>query len=784
MAPKRKRPEDEATPAEIQLKRPANKREASSALDPQTNSQVFDAPDATRASPDSDASINEDILPTKHHVKTEHDDDSPLSDVPQAKPAAKKKAASKKAKPAPIDVKTTDNKRDFAIATMAATKAAAAPKKEPAPAKISRDDGGERSDPDEPFDEEADPEELLQALSRPPPVNSSILPLPWKGRLGYACLNTYLRNSNPPVFQSRTTRIAQILEHRHPLKDPSQPHHAIKNRPDLTQPADVRLGQQHIEQLALANCKDMIKMLKWNDKYNIKFFRLSSEAFPFASHAEYGYKLAPFATEALAEVGRTIAELGHRVSTHPGQFTQLGSPRKSVIDAAFADLEFHNEFLSLLKLPPQIDRDAVMVLHMGGTFGDKPATLDRFRENYSKLSDGIKARLVLENDDMCWGVHDILPICKELSIPIVLDFHHHNIIFDKDQIREGSHDIIALYPEIKALWDVKQIRQKMHYSEPTPPAVTPTQRRKHNPRVWSLPPCPNDMDLMIEAKDKEQAVFELMKTFKLPGFEKFSDIIPHTREDDNKPIRPVRAKKPAAKKKGKKVKEEDDEDAEMEDAVVLEEAGPRQIPEEEIGMGGPDGRVYWPPGMEEWLRPVKRVVKKKEPGDKPAKKGKAAAKKEEATEEEEGSVKDEAGSTAAEDSIASAPPPAAKPAARKAKRAAANLPVDGEDNTSTAPADASASTGAAKAKAAPKKRAPAKKKIKTEATPEEDEAAEEDDDSPVTEMSDSEIEERIKQADKELKTGAIRPAASRKASGRAAKAQVNYKEEDVGGMSE
>lgn len=60
-------------------------------------------------------------------------------------------------------------------------------------------------------------------------------------------------------------------------------------------------------------------MLRWNDKYGIKFMRLSSEMFPFASHAEYGYKLAPFAGEALAEVGKVIAELGHRVSTHPGQ---------------------------------------------------------------------------------------------------------------------------------------------------------------------------------------------------------------------------------------------------------------------------------------------------------------------------------------------------------------------------------------------------------------------------------------------------------------------------------
>ena len=421
-----------------------------------------------------------------------------------------------------------------------------------------------------------------------------------------ACLNTYLRSSNPPVFSSRTCRIASILEHRHPLKDPSQPEHATKNRPDKDQPADVSRGQRYVESICLANARDIIKMVRWNDKYGIKFMRLSSEMFPFASHEEYGYKLAPFASETLAEAGKVIAELGHRVTTHPGQFTQLGSPRKQVIDNAFRDLEYHDEMLTLLQLPPQQDRDAVMILHMGGVFGSKSETLSRFRENYAKLSQSVKNRLVLENDDVSWSMHDLLPVCEELNIPFVLDYHHHNIIFDAEKIREGTKDIMDYYPRILKTWERKGIKPKMHYSEPTPAAITGRQRRKHNPRVATLPPCPNTMDLMIEAKDKEQAVFELMRTFKLPGYNLFNDIIPHIRKDDNKPVRA-----PAKKKRTPKKKEsEENGDAELE-----EDTGPTVVPEEEVGMGGPEGRVYWPPGMEEWLRPPKRVVKKKDPDE-------------------------------------------------------------------------------------------------------------------------------------------------------------------------
>jgi len=247
-----------------------------------------------------------------------------------------------------------------------------------------------------------------------------------------------------------------------------------------------------------------------------------------------------------------------------------------------------------------------MILHMGGVFGDKAATLDRFRENYSKLSDEIKARLVLENDDVSWTVHDLLPICEELNIPLVLDFHHHNIMFDKDKIREGTKDIMELYPRIKATWDRKGITQKMHYSEPCPDAVTARQRRKHRPRVMTLPPCLNNMDLMIEAKDKEQAVFDLMRNFKLPDWDTFNDVIPYEREDENRPL------PKAPKKKQRKKKTKDGEDADGADMEVAEEsAPPPEVSLDEFGMGGPNNRVYWPIGMEEWLRPKKREVKKK-----------------------------------------------------------------------------------------------------------------------------------------------------------------------------
>ncbi len=384
--------------------------------------------------------------------------------------------------------------------------------------------------------------------------------------------------------------------------------------------------------------------------------------------------------------------------------------------------------LSLLKLPPQQDRDAVMILHLGGVFGDKEATLDRFRENYKTLPQGVKDRLVLENDDVSWSVHDLLPLCEELNIPMVLDYHHHNIIFDADKVREGTKDIMTLYDRITATWKRKGITQKMHYSEPTPAAITGRQRRKHSPRVATLPPCPPDMDLMIEAKDKEQAVFELMRNFKLPGFDTFNDMIPHVRKDDNKPVRAP--KKKAPKKKANKAKIADDELEEAKEDLeeTLESTGPGVIPDDDVGMGGPEGRVYWPPGMEEWLRPVKRVVTKKEANDGAKKENPTTSKKRKgAADSVEPTLKSEENATGeGEKTPLNVKTPAKRTKATTKKASitkktkpskinvnAAGTPSTSDDSASVGPLDKSADEGIIqkRTKVAPARKASRTKKI-------------------------------------------------------------------------
>ena len=151
----------------------------------------------------------------------------------------------------------------------------------------------------------------------------------FRGELGYACLNTVLRWQDPPIFSSRTARIKTMDEQ----------------------------GPNYIKELGRLNARDMVPMILWNEENGIRFMRLSSEVFPFASHEKYGYSLK-YAEKELKAAGDLAKRLGHRLTMHPGQFTQLGSPRPEVIEASIRDLDVHCEMLDLMGLGP----DSVMIM--------------------------------------------------------------------------------------------------------------------------------------------------------------------------------------------------------------------------------------------------------------------------------------------------------------------------------------------------------------------------------------------------------------------------------------
>lgn len=79
---------------------------------------------------------------------------------------------------------------------------------------------------------------------------------------------------------------------------------------------------------------------------------------------------------------------------HPGQYTVLNSPKEDTVIKAIQDLTYHSKFLDSLNLPSSHK----IIIHIGGIYDSKINSTNRFIENYKKLPETVKRRLIIEND--------------------------------------------------------------------------------------------------------------------------------------------------------------------------------------------------------------------------------------------------------------------------------------------------------------------------------------------------------------------------------------------------
>ncbi len=107
-------------------------------------------------------------------------------------------------------------------------------------------------------------------------------------------------------------------------------------------------GLQLASDIALANARDLLTILQWNEARGIRLFRVGSELFPRWNH----YELADLPdialiTKHLRAAGDYARAHGHRITTHPGPFHILGSPDAVVVDNSIIGLERHSELFDI-----------------------------------------------------------------------------------------------------------------------------------------------------------------------------------------------------------------------------------------------------------------------------------------------------------------------------------------------------------------------------------------------------------------------------------------------------
>ena len=265
-------------------------------------------------------------------------------------------------------------------------------------------------------------------------------------------------------------------------------------------------GLDYVSELALANSKDVLKILVWNKNNNIKFFRLSSAMVPWGDGLDLTtLKDYNEISTALSKAGDYAKANGIRITSHPGPFVVLTSPKENVVEAAIKDLELHGKIFDLLGLS-QTPYNKINI-HCNGVYGDKLSAMDRFCENYLKLSDSVKKRLTVENDDKAsmYNVKDLMYIHNRINIPIVFDYHHH--LFNTGDLSEEE----ALKLAITTWGDITPV---VHYSESKAlhEENTKLKPQAHSDYIKSLPNTYGlNVDIMVEAKAKELAILPFIK---------------------------------------------------------------------------------------------------------------------------------------------------------------------------------------------------------------------------------------------------------------------------------
>lgn len=282
--------------------------------------------------------------------------------------------------------------------------------------------------------------------------------------------------------------------------------HVTTNRTMVKKTFDSK-GLDYVSELALKNASDIIKILEWNRLNGINFFRLSSALIPWGDHIDLtelkDYKDIKFE---LKKAGDYAKFWNMRITCHPGPFNVLVSPNENVIKNTIADLELHGKIFDMMGLSKTPYNK--INIHCNGVYGDKISAMDRFCENFGKLSNSVRSRLTIENDDKAsmYSVKDLMYIHTKIKTPIVFDYHHHTFCTGDMSEEDALKLAVTTWPE--------GITPVVHYSESKAlhennPKEKP---QAHSDYINSLPNTYGiDVDIMVEAKAKELSILPFIK---------------------------------------------------------------------------------------------------------------------------------------------------------------------------------------------------------------------------------------------------------------------------------
>jgi len=274
-------------------------------------------------------------------------------------------------------------------------------------------------------------------------------------------------------------------------------------------------GNEKLDIIMNQNFNTLKTILNYNKLHQIHFYRISHHIVPLASHPKVKFDYIKPYLNVWNEIGNYIKSNNMRIDSHPDQYCVLNSTRKEVIENSFQILKFNYKIFKALKIPGKV------ILHVGSSVDGKEESIRRFINNFKLLPSYIQKMIILENDDKVFTIVDVLEICEELKIPMVLDYHHYICHHEKEKIED-------YLPRIFSTWDNTGYLPKIHFSSPK----SKKEKRSHSTYINLkdflkfiniIKQFNQDVDIMLECKGKDEALFRLSRQLREISYIKYID---------------------------------------------------------------------------------------------------------------------------------------------------------------------------------------------------------------------------------------------------------------------
>lgn len=291
-------------------------------------------------------------------------------------------------------------------------------------------------------------------------------------RLGYACISNVIN-----ISSSCTTTLTYYKK------------------------LDTISKQNKIDTIIRKNLYNLEELIKYNIKNKIHFFRITAKLIPLMDIVDIDLNIYK---EKFLYIGKLINKNNIRVSTHVDEYCVLNSINETVVLNSI-------KILNNLKIVMDMfNCDYNIIMHIGSKTNGIKDSIKRFINNFNLLTDDLKNKIILENDDKSYNVYQTLKLCEDLNIPMCLDIHHH---YCNKCTRDIEYYLDRIYKTYKTC------KPKMHFSSPK----NKKEYRSHNEYINSndfikfiniLKKYNKDTDIMLEAKGKDLALIKLVHELK------------------------------------------------------------------------------------------------------------------------------------------------------------------------------------------------------------------------------------------------------------------------------